>query len=66
MNCCVIVIETKGPKKRGRPTVKWKATGTKFMHERVANRGERIGKARRESKNREKWRLLYRRKKGRE
>ena len=31
--------ETEGPRKRGRPVVRWKDRVKEYMHERVADRG---------------------------
>ena len=42
---------------RRRPVVRWKDRVKEYMHERVADRGRGIEQTRRESINRERWRL---------
>ena len=56
----VYVSETEGPRRRGRPVVRWKDRVKEYMHERVAGRGRGIEQARRECVDRERWRLFYR------
>ena len=50
----VFVSETEGPRRKGRPVVRWK----EYMHERGADRGGMIEQARRECVDRERWRLF--------
>ena len=42
----VYVSETEGPRRRGRPVVRWKDRVKEYMHERVADRVEGIEQAR--------------------
>ena len=47
-----------GPRRRGRPVVRWKDRVKEYMHERVADRGGGIELVKSEYLDRKRWRFL--------
>ena len=56
----VYLSEVMGPRRRGRPVVRWKNWVKEDMHEKVANREAGIEISRRQSLNRARWKLFCR------
>ena len=54
----VYASEIEGPRRRGRPLVRWKDMIKEYMHQGSAYRGGRFEQARRECLDKERWSLF--------